>query len=233
MDFTTPDHEDARQSGALRSVTHYREVDCSVSTEDNVMSHRSSEQTGHLSPEDVVAWVDRTADRDLKERIESHLADCDLCREEVVAVQRTVSTLQRRRRWLVAAVLPIAAVLVLIFFSTTGERGVPGSTVLRQGDVGAEGVVPIQVLTPPQGGAVSGGPVTFRWRSPGEDIAYHLTLTDEGGGVLWSESVPDTTIELPDSLAPLPGGTYYWFVDGLLRGGESASSGLREFLVPP
>ena len=204
-----------------------------MSNEDNVMEHHSSEQAGHLSPEEVVAWVDRTADRDLNERIESHLADCDACREEVVSVRRTVSALQTRRRWLMATVLPLAAVLVLIFFSTTGERGVPPSTVLRQGDVGAEGVVPIQVLTPPEGGAVSGDPVTFRWRSPGEDLAYHLTLTDEGGSVVWSETVSDTTVSLPDSLAPLPVGRYYWLVDGLLRGGESASSGLREFRVPP
>lgn len=198
-----------------------------------MLSNHSVEEFGHLSPEEVAAWVDRTIGRELKERLEAHLADCDLCREEVTTVQRTVSALRPRGQWFRRSILPIAAMLVLVFLPTTGERGAPPSSVLRQGDIGAEGVATVEVLAPPEGGDVSGDAVSFVWRSPGEDIAFHLTLTDEGGGVIWSETISDTTVVLPDSLAPLPAGRYYWMVDGLLRGGESASSGLREFLVPP
>ncbi len=185
----------------------------------------------HLSTEEKVAWIDRTLEPLDRERLSGHVADCDECRRELAEVQRMVTRLRPSKRPWVLTLLAAAAVLV-VFFAPGRSPGPLGDRMRNTVGLG-EGVATIDVVSPSSGATVSGVPLSFEWVAPGPDAGYEITLTRENGEVVWVLALEETKVTLPDSLAPLAPGTYYWVVDALLRGGETATSGFLHFLVPP
>lgn len=183
----------------------------------------------HLTPAQVGRWVEVSLTTPERNDLADHLADCDSCRSEVVAARRILRKVRGRRRGrlLLAFGAGMAALLVL---------GVPRS-MLEQADTlrvtATEGDIRIEVERPVDGSSVSGSSVSFEWRPPGDEVGYRITVTTELGALVWEESTPDVRVALPDSVVPLPAGRYYWWVDALLEGGETATSGIMEFVVPP
>jgi len=45
---------------------------------------------GHLSPEQIVSYVDQTICEEARLRLEAHLAECQACLNEVLEVRRLV-----------------------------------------------------------------------------------------------------------------------------------------------
>jgi anti-sigma factor RsiW len=55
--------------------------------------------SAHLSAEDLAVFVDGTSSAALQSRVEVHLADCEECRAEAVAVSRLMRARSPRRRF--------------------------------------------------------------------------------------------------------------------------------------
>ncbi|MCL7979802.1 MAG: zf-HC2 domain-containing protein [marine benthic group bacterium] len=190
----------------------------------------------HLAEEQVSAWLAGEVSDGERERIAAHLADCDRCREELVAVRRllhgeTAEHSQPRRRRTIpflAGAAAVAAALLLVLVPGARDEA-PRTRSAPEADAA---VMPLVVVEPGTDGIQPEGPI-FTWRTAGPDAQYTLTLTDDAGSLLWRSSTADTALRLPDDVPLAPGRTYFWTVDALLSDGETATSGLQGFETAP
>jgi hypothetical protein len=193
-----------------------------MSDDDSIADHPSSEAiadfiNGRLSPE-------------VRSTVESHLAECRTCRQQVVSARRLLDTYQGRRPMRLA--LPVAAIaLVLIVFVPRMMSRTPPSDAMRgRSGPNTEGLPRLTIVAPPDGDSIVAGQVMFVWRNqPGQPL-FRLTLTD-GVRELWSVSTPDTSAKLPDSVRLAPARSYSWYVDAIGADGRSLTSGTQRFQV--
>lgn len=190
---------------------------------------------GHLDAKEVAAYVDGTLPVEQRPKLESHLADCDPCREDVVAVRRSVRGAHRRagRRLIPLAVAAgLAGILAVGILSRGTERA--DETVYREGTAALqEGSPLIEVVQPKSGGTLYRDAARFTWRPVEPDVFYRFTLTDTVGDVLWRGETRDTTLTLASEVALRPGDEYFWYVDTLLESGASATTDIVGFRVAP
>ena len=177
---------------------------------------------------ELAAYLDRRlAERD-RERVESHLAGCSDCRDELLQTRQLLRTNRRPRRLLIGSIVAAAAALILVV-RFTGDPLSPAGTA------------PLLRTAPATGAMVAYGPIgetsssspAFVWAAQSGASTYRLTLTTGDGTTLWSVSAADTVAALPASVRLRSGERYLWVVDALLDDGSALSTGLREFRVVP
>ena len=87
------------------------------------------------------------------------------------------------------------------------------------------------MVEPSAGATVSPSEIRFQWRSGGQDLLYRITVSSEEGEVVWTATSQDTILDLPSEIPMEAGARYFWFVDALLPGAQTATTGVQEFLV--
>lgn len=185
----------------------------------------------HLEAGDVAAYLDRALAPADRVRVETHLAECEVCRGELLEVRRVLRAPARKWRWAAVAGVAAAAAAVLLVVWQPEEPG-QERAVLRGGESTAtEGVATLAAVAPRGPAPVARDSVVFTWRRLGEGVHYRLTLTDERGDVLWTHPTSDTTVNLPRAIALRSAQTYFWYVDALLPDGRSATTGVTQFRV--
>jgi len=182
---------------------------------------------GHPGEGVIAAYVDRRLGTEERRAVESHLAECDACRAEVVEVARLVRG--RRRPWILAtAGLGVAAAAVLIITLVPRGGMPPDGPLLRSGSDGAAIIV---AISPTDSLPLLPDSVRFVWRAAGMGASYRITVMDVRGDVVWAGNTADTAVTAG---ASLPRGTaYFWYVDALLPDGRTATTGVRTFRTGP
>jgi len=183
----------------------------------------------HLTPEIVAAYLAHETTADEHRAAQQHLLTCGTCRADVAAAAALTAG-RRPRRW-VAVVIPAAAAAVALFLIVPGQGTRPDLTTTR--GPGTEGVRQFATVTPGDGTPVTADSVVFRWRSEGPRAHYVLTVTDQNGDVVWTAGTPDTSLVPPRGAGLKPGNRYFWYVDALLEGARSSTTGVREFTIRP
>lgn len=194
------------------------------------MTNQSNEH-GHLTPREISRFVDGRLSATESHHVEEHLAICSRCRAEIVEVGRLVRMRARRKRLLVLTPVAAAAVAAGVLLFTPQSRGPleDGRAFRAPG----EGIQRVEVVAPSNDSTVVSDSIRFTWRSVGPDVQYALAVTDLNGEPVFSESTSDTTLVL-SVVGNLPSGrTYFWFVDALFTDGESATTGIHRFSIPP
>jgi hypothetical protein len=189
----------------------------------------------HPAIHDLAAYLEHRLDDASRRRVESHLAECDQCRREVVDGERVLRAAPDRRtsvRRPIAVLAGLAAAAVVLFTVLPRDRTGGGGPVERGPAAPVAPVTPaIVVVEPADAAQLTEAPATFVWRpSPGVSL-YKFTLTDEQGRVLWSTSTRDTLLAPPGSLQVPPTARYFWYVDALRADGGTVSSGVHAFRV--
>lgn len=189
----------------------------------------------HLSSEDIAAYLDRRLSATDRQRIETHLAECDECRSEVVAVTRVVHTKPRDQRWWAVGIAAAAAVVLFALFQPRSDSDALRTDALRapDGSGDTESVLRVDVVTPTGGSIVNPDSLVLVWRRAGADVLYRLAVTDAGGGVIWTGSTSDTTLLVPSAAELRRGQVYYWYADVLYPDGRSATTGVHRFRTAP
>jgi len=195
-------------------------------------------RTGHLTSDEVAAYVDGRSSTADRSGIDAHLADCDLCRAEVLEVRSMLKSAphaRRSNRSLRALVGAAAAAVILVALPW---RDLRRPSLSPNSGVGTErAVVPdggrdsVVIVTPTADGAVATGRLTFTWRRGESDAQFTVTLLNTRGDIRWSGSTPDTVITVPDSVALPPAASYVVYVDALRSDGTSARSAPRMFTI--
>lgn len=185
----------------------------------------ASPSESHLEPQEIAAFVDRTANEGERTRIESHLADCEQCRAEVVDAARIVATLPRRREFRGAHWGAIAAAAVVLLIAWPRDARDPG---LQHREAPVTTTVAPRTLAPI---GVVDDAATLTWSSVPRADRYRVRVFDADGSVLWERETADTTTVVPAS-ARLPSGrSYYWKVEARTDFNRSAASDLTEFSI--
>jgi hypothetical protein len=193
----------------------------------------NGENADHLTPEDIAAYLNQAVSTSERRSIEQHLVQCEACRKDLVDGTE-VDPRRRAIPWVAWGVpAAAAAVLAIMILGPTERAGVDRTDVplLRREQV--EGTARFDAVSPADGARLARDTLVFRWRSEGVEVHYLLTLTDESGDVVWSGQTSDTTLTLPRDVAVTPGRSYFWYVDALLEGARSSTTGVLEFVARP
>jgi hypothetical protein len=186
--------------------------------------------TDHPSTEAIADFINGRLSPEVRSTVESHFAECRICRQQVVSARRLLDTYQGRRP--LRLMIPLAAVaLVLVVFAPRMMSRTPASDAMRgRRGSNTEGLSRLTIVAPRDGDSIVASRVMFVWRNqPGQPL-FRLTLTD-GVRELWSVSTSDTSAQLPDSVRLAPARSYSWYIDALGADGRSLTSGTQRFQV--
>ena len=186
----------------------------------------------HLTSEEVAAYLDNTLSEAECSRAKAHLADCDVCREEIVSVSRLVERAPRsNRRYIALSAMAAAAVVVIFLARPPTDSDLPSGPLRGpESPAASEGVAAVRAITPIGRQTTSEG-IVFAWHSAAPGAAYRLTLTGDRGAKVWVQSTNDTTLSIPRSIPLLPGRSYHWYADAMLPDGGTATTGITSFEV--
>lgn len=185
----------------------------------------------HPSTETLSGYLDGMLSREQARIVEEHLDRCPACRSDLQAVTSVLRS-RRRTKW-VRLGLPSAAVAAAVLLVLARGREASLEPVLRDTQPIAADAGRFEAVFPGSTIPVPIDSVVFRWRSasPDRGTLYRLTLTDERGDVLWTTETRDTTA-VPEGTGRLSSGLrYLWYVDALLPGAVTATTGIRDFRI--
>jgi hypothetical protein len=190
---------------------------------------------GHLSSEELGAFLANALTDRERDAVEKHLIACTECRSDLVEAQRAVFSApsgehSSRRRWITVAGLAAAAVLVIAVWPRKDTTRNP-DRIERNSAVTSVAVPAVTIVSPSANGEVNEATPAFTWNRD-DGSSYRITVTDEGGRPLWTESTNDTTIALPATTQLARGARFFWYVDALRPDGRSITSGINAFRTP-
>ena len=175
--------------------------------------------TAHLSVDDVALHLDGRLSASEQSRVDQHLAECDECRAELVALSGVLRTTRRKTRWY----LPVGAVAAAAVIALLLRPGSEDQPDYREPAVTT---TPAPVGIAPRG-TTSGVPRLVWTRVPHAE-RYRLTLFDSTGTVLWESQSTDTSIALPGLRS---GVRYFWQVQAETGFKRSIKSDMIEFVL--
>jgi hypothetical protein len=187
----------------------------------------------HLGSEEVAAYLDNTLSDAECARVKAHLADCDVCRAEVVSVSKLLDRAPRpRRRVFAFSAVAAAAVLGFLLLRPSPDTALRTTQPVRGPDtpIASEGVSGVRAIAP-MGRQTTGDKILFVWHQPSPGATYRFTLTDDRGKKIWLGSTNDTTLVVPKEFTLAPKQSYNWFVDALLPDGSSITTGITSFQI--
>jgi hypothetical protein len=183
--------------------------------------------TDHLSIDEVALHLDGRLPSSEQARVDRHLASCDECRAELVALARALRTAPRRKRWYVPvgiAAAAAAAVALLVWPRPWNDR-------LPDYREPAVTTTTAPVALAPRG-SISSVPRLVWSRVPHAD-RYRVTMFDTAGVVLWESPSTDTSIALPNTLHLRPRTPYFWQVQAETGFDRWIKSDVTEFVIRP
>ena len=186
----------------------------------------------HLSSEELGAFLANSLTDMERDAVERHLVACSQCRSDLVEAQRAVisapsSQRADRRRW--AAVASLAAVAAILIAVWPHGEVVLNSVPVERTALAVAGTVTI--VSPSANGEIDETTPAFTWNKD-DGSSYRITVTDEGGRPLWSESTGDTSVVLPATTRLARNARFFWYVDALRPDGRSVTSGINVFRTP-
>ena len=184
---------------------------------------------GHMNDLDIAAYIDRGLKPERRAQIEEHLADCGECRENLVKAEELVG--KSRRPQLIGRYVALLAAAAVMIVAVPSIRSRPTSerpAVTRDDNDSAR-----LIAYGPVGEVKSPGVVAFTWASAPDALSYRITVTTAGGADVWSTSLTDTSVVLPESIRLGSRTEYLWVVDALLKDGSTRSTGIHRFGIVP
>jgi hypothetical protein len=179
----------------------------------------------HLDPHEVAAYLAGTLALEARARVEAHLADCEECAAELVAVGR-LRPARSGARWGPAIGLATAAAIAVVALAPRLLRE-PGPAVPPvRGDSVPSATL---ALVAPGDGADLREPPVFVWRQVAEAATYLVVVSRADGDSVWSATTRDTTASPPPDALPASPEPYYWYVDALLADGHSVGGTPHSF----
>ena len=161
----------------------------------------------HLESTDVAGYVDRTLSSSDRARVEKHLAECEECRAEAVAVGRLLRTVPVRRSHLLrVGAAAAAAILLLVLWPRAAEKPVV-SPAYRE-HVITTSIAPVAVA--PRGAATDLSRVI--WTAVPTADRYRVTLFDSVGHLLWETQTGDTSAVIPATVHLGAKRRFFWKV---------------------
>ena len=182
----------------------------------------------HVEPHEVTAYLEGTLLPVERARFETHLADCEPCAAELVAVMRLRRPSRSSRTgWIGLAAA--AAIAVVLLGPRLAREPLVTTPPLRGDSLLATALV----LIAPSDGAELREPPVLAWRPVAGAAAYRVLVSRSDGDSVWAETTRDTTATPPRAALETSPEPYYWYVDALLADGRSVGGAPHQFLLGP
>src|SRR3954466_5197253 len=91
----------------------------------------SPDRGGHMTDLELAAYLDHGLAESDRTRVEEHLADCEECREQLVAPANILSRVNRPRRIAKISAILAAAVVAFVVISPVGRQWTSRDTLTR------------------------------------------------------------------------------------------------------
>ncbi len=88
-----------------------------------------------------------------------------------------------------------------------------------------------ELVFPREGVTLERGAVEFQWKRVEPSGAYHISVTNAAGDLLWEKRIEATRVRLPDSVKLEPGQKYFVWVRAELAEGRTVQSNVVRFTV--
>lgn len=200
-----------------------------------------------LDDSEIAAYGDSFLDDEDRQRVERHVADCDICADRVGLLVRlsrdreettrpTEAAFARAVRlrkstappWAAAAAI-VLAILIVSDFPTDNEIVMDDEPVTtRMVDRSASS---LQIFSPEQGGIVNADDLVFRWQTVENSLHYELTIVTDAGDLVMQQRVMQTEWEAPEDLDLQAGTKYFVRVDAVMPDAKAISSRHVSFLA--
>lgn len=187
-------------------------------------------EVGHIMIEQLGAYLERRLTDAERREVEAHLADCPDCRGEVLDAARILRLRRTRRYWYFTPPAVAAAAGLIVLLGREPQDTATTEPVVRAGE---SEILGVEAVTPVAGAGVAADSLRFVWQPLAEGARYRFVLATTAGTSVWSLSLADTHVTIPDSVAVTRGETYIWYVDALLLDGRSAKTQERRVLIKP
>ena len=188
----------------------------------------------HLSTEALAAYLSGTLSPTEQATLESHLAGCHSCRQEVISARRLIGSRPAPSRWVWVAPAAAAAVLAVVVLGRWPRAsGSANEPVRSEEESGPAEVLKLRALAPADRDTVPARGLVFVWAGQAGRPLYRLTLTDGSGHAVWLRDTSDTTLALPADVSLDGHKTYFWYVDALDAEGRSLTTGTLRFTSAP
>jgi hypothetical protein len=181
----------------------------------------------HLQVDEVTGYLAGTLSPTMRDRVGRHLADCEECTAEIVAVHRLRRRDRTPVRWVAAAAAAAAVAGLVLFGPGLVHRPLSSEPLVR----GSEPSV-VSAISPADGAELSGA-ADFAWHGTPGATAYRISVSRVDGDSVWAATTRDTTLRVSPDLLRAGPGRYYWYVDVLLDDGRSVTGPVHEFRLSP
>jgi len=194
-------------------------------------SSMNGEREGHLSEDQLVAFLGHELEAGERQAAELHLARCTECRDELVAVTEILQPGRKDRRipWRILGPAAAAAAAVILVVGGPWNLDSPDEVPQHRDTPAQISAVPTPVEPL---GSVS-EVERLVWLGVDSADRYRLTLYDAEGQVLWKATTADTVVQLPDSVALSPGSRYLWRLEARVGWDLWEASDLIDFRIEP
>jgi hypothetical protein len=194
-------------------------------------SSMNGDRSGHLTEDQLVAFLGHQLGAEGRRGVELHLARCTECRDELVAVTQILKPEREPRRipWRILA--PVAAAAAAVTLVVAGPWNLVGPD-----DSPQHRDAPAQASTIPTPVAPLGVVSEVEqliWLGVDGADRYRLTLYDSEGEVVWKATTTDTLVQLPDSVLLNPGSRYLWQLEARVGWDLWEASDLIDFQIEP
>lgn len=198
----------------------------------------------HIEATELAAYLDGGLPDARRSELEAHLAECPVCRAELVEVSEIVrgdggeeaGGMVGRRRWASwlagAGGLAAAAAAAMILLSPTAPQEGAAPDRLRSGPQITDEVVRLTPLTVEAEVTEAGVVLTLSWEPASGELTYRVSVTDAAGGLLASAETTESSLTLDAIETVSSGDLLFWYVNATLADGESASTGVQTVTVP-
>lgn len=210
----------------------------------------------HIDENDIARYVDGRLSDEERRDVETHLAECPRCRNQVAAVHQILEngaeqepTLHPEVRvqaealgrnegddeatgqpWARRPVAIAMAVALLLGVAALlyGQFQEPAPSQLRA----SSDAPALTVQAPADGATVSERPV-FECAVVSEALGYRVTLRTADGTVVWEGDTTAARVRLPADVSLTAGETYLWQAEALRADGTTLQSNARTFTYAP
>jgi anti-sigma factor RsiW len=182
----------------------------------------------HLQIDEVAGYLAGTLPPPMRERVARHLADCEECTAEIVAVHRLRRPVRTPARWVAAAAAAAAIAGLVLLGPQLMRRPASGEPLVR----GTEPSVMAAAVRPADGAELHLADA-FAWPGISGAAEYRVLVSRLDGDSVWAATTRDTTLRVAPDLIRAGPGRYYWYVDALLEDGRSVTGPVHEFQLNP
>jgi hypothetical protein len=190
-----------------------------------------ADRAGCVSPEALLALVERKGNETDRLATLDHAMACDACRRDLellraVAGAEPAGRARRFPQWITPQLAAAAALVVVL--------GTAATILLRRGgETEWRGATDI-VLVSPAGPLAAGQRLTFTWHTVAGATRYDVEILTATGDSVYTGLTVDTTLVLPSGVRLTEGREYLWSVRATSSDGSQATSTARRFrLMPP